>query len=305
MPFVHLDAIDLDLLKALDALLEEGSVTRAARRSRLTQPAMSRALGRLREALGDPLLVRSGRGLVPTPRAESLRPRLHEALLQLDAAVGDAPVFDPAKARRTFHIETADYGMAVVVPSLLSALAVEAPGVDVVVHPQGGDFEGALADGAIDVVVLPKRGSAVGLVWSKLLEDDHVCLVREGHPGVGRTLTLARFCALRHVLVSPALRARGAVDEALGKLGRRREIAVRVPSFLVAPRIVAETDLVAVVPRRLAELARRDVGVRALPLPLAVPSLRVSMAWHERMRRDPGHVWFRRRLLSCNAPAAP
>lgn len=304
MPFVHLDAMDLNLLKALDVLLEERNVTRAARRSGLTQPAMSRALGRLRDALGDPLLVRSGRGLAVTARAEALRPRLHEALSQLDAVVAEGPGFDPATARRTFHLETADYGMAVVVPALLSALAEEAPGIDVVVHPQSGDFEGALASGAVDVVVLPKRGGAPDLVWSKLVEDDYVCLVREGHPEAARPLTVARFCALRHVLVSPALAATGAVDQALAKLGRRRTIALRVPSFLVAPRVVAETDLVAVVPRRLAPPSDGDAGVRALPLPIAVPPLLVSMAWHERSRSDAGHAWLRRRLLASHAPRA-
>ena len=167
-----------------------------------------------------------------------------------------------------------------------------------VVHPQGADFEAALASGERDLVVLPRRGRAPGLIWTPLARDGYVCLVRRDHPRVGKTLSLRRFCELPHVLVSPALQTRGAVDAALARAGASRRIAVRVPSFLAAPLLVAQSELVAVVPRRVGEHAVRRHQLRMLPLPLEVPALEVAMAWHERSRHDPGHVWLRRVMVA-------
>lgn len=291
MPMAHVLELDLNLLKALDALLAEGSVTRAAARVGLTQPAMSRALGRLREALGDPLLVRAGRALVPTPRAVVLRPRLRAALEQLDAAVADPAPFAPARERRVFHLATADYGMAVLVPALLARLAVEAPGVSVSVQPQAPGQDEALADGRLDVLVAPRRASGPGLVWTRLFTEDFVALVGARGP---RSLSLAQYCERGHVFVSPALQHTGVVDEVLAREGRSRRIAVRVPSFLVAPLITAQSELVSTVPRRVAVQAVAQLPVRLLPLPVAVPGFTVCLAWHERARHDEGHVWFRR-----------
>ncbi len=302
MPLVHLDRLDLNLLLALDTLLEERSVTRAARRVGLTQPAMSRALSRLRASLADDLLVRSGRALAPTPRALALGPRLHRALERLEAAVVAEPRFDPAAARRTFHLATADYGMAVVVPLLLERLAVEAPQVDIVVHPQAEGDDEALADGRLDALVVPRRRSPPGFVWTELLTDDRVCLVRRDHPTVGKTLSLSQYCALGHVFVTPALQSSGIVDRALARRGLRRRVAVRVPSFLVAPLVVARSDLVATVAGRVARLFGDRFPVRALPAPVELPPVTVSLAWHERMRRDAGHVWFRRLVASLWKP---
>lgn len=294
MSLVHLYSMDLNLLLALDALLEERSVTRAAGRLGLSQPAASRALGRLRAALGDELLVRAGRALVPTPRAVAMRPELRGALERLGAAVGGAPAFDPAVARRTFHLATADYGMAVLLPPLLARLTAEAPHVDLLIHPQSGDQEAALAEGRLDLLVVPRRGAARGLVWTRLIADDFVCLVRSGHPAVGRTLSLARYVELGHVFVAPAQQPTSVVDEELARRGLSRRIAVRLPSFLAAGQVVARTGLVATLARRVAELAIGQLPVRIVPVPLELPRLTVSAAWHERVRRDPGHAWFRR-----------
>jgi DNA-binding transcriptional LysR family regulator len=300
MSFAHLYGLDLNLLLALDALLAERSVTRAARRVGLTQPAMSRALGRLRAALGDALLVRSGRGLVATPRAEALQERLHASLEQLEGAVYQAPRFAPATCRRIFHLATADYGVAVVVPPLLRRLATEAPGVGIVVHPQGGGEDEALAEGRLDALLGPRRPSARGLVWTRLFSEGFVCLVQSAR----RSLPLRAYCQAGHLFVSPALQASGVVDEALARRGLQRRIAATVPSFLVAPLLVAQTDLVATLPRRIAALFESGFAVRTLPLPIDLPSFTVSLAWHERARRDPAHAWFRRLLVEVSREEA-
>lgn len=290
--------MDLNLLLALDALVAERSVTLAARRMRLTQPAMSRALGRLREHFGDPLLVRAGRGMVLTPRAEALGPPLRQALLGLEAVVAEQPDFDPRRSRRTFTVATADYGMAVLVPPLLGRLGMEAPAVDLTVLPIPADLGGELESGRIDAVIAPKRPSAPGLVWSRLFAERNVCLVRDGHPRVGRTLSLERFCDLLHVFVSPEGRPVSVVDEALERRGLSRRIALRVGSFLVAPLVVAESDLIATTASRIAARFTGPLALRILAPPIDLPEFTLAIGWHERVRRDPGHAWFRALVAS-------
>jgi DNA-binding transcriptional LysR family regulator len=289
--------LDLNLLVALDALLRERSVTRAARRVGLTQPSMSRALGRLRLMFGDALFVRSGGGLVPTPRALALQPELREALERLASAIEDQP-FEPAVAERSFHLSTADYGMAVLAPRLTARLSAEAPSVRLVLHAQSEGDGGALVEGRLDALVLPRGPTTPGCIWTRLFSDEFVCLVRRDHPSVGTDLSLAQYCALGHVFVSPALESAGVADRALARRGLRRRVVVVVPSFLVAPVVASESDLVATVPSRIAELFVGRLPVRAVPVPLSLPAVTVSIAWHERMRRDPAHSWFRRVLVS-------
>jgi DNA-binding transcriptional LysR family regulator len=262
---VHLRQMDLNLLVALDALVEEGSVTRAARRVGLTQSAMSRALGRLRAHLGDPLLIRAGARMVLTPRAEGLGPALRGALQELEAIVTRGPTFDPASTRRTFRVATADYGMAVVVPALLGRLAVLAP----------------------------RRRSSPGLVWTRLFTERNVCLVRRNHTSVGRTLSLEAYCALPHVVVSPEGRG-SVVDEALERRGLERRVALRVPSFLVAPLVVADSDMIATTASRVARRFAEALSLRILEPPIPLPEFALALGWHERVREDPAHAWFRR-----------
>lgn len=293
----HFSGMDLNLLVALDALLAERSVTRAGQRVGLTQSAMSRALARLRDSLDDALLVRAGRDLVLTPRASALQQPLREALRQLETAVRPAPAFDPATAKRTFHISTADYGMAVAIPPLLARLQHCAPGIDLVVHPQHETFDAALAAGTFDVVMVPKRASSPGIVWTPLFSEHFSCVVREGHLVIGKKLTLKALCAVPHVFVSPGGGAHGVVDEALAKRGLQRRIALRVPSFLIAPLVVAQSDAIAMLPTRLAQQLARHLPIRVLPAPLSLPGFTVALGWHERMRDDPAHTWLRRLIV--------
>lgn len=297
MSLAHLRRMDLNLLLALHALLEERSVTRAAARLGLTQSATSRALARLRSHLDDPVLVRGGAGMVPTPRAVALGPGLRLALEQLDVLVGASHAFDPASATRTVHLATVDYAVAVLVPPLLAGVAREAPGVSVIVHPARVDTAAQLEAGGLDVAVTARRRAPAGIVWSALFEDRFVTVARRGHPRVGSTLSLERFCQLGHVVVDPEGRqGTSAVDDELGRMGRARRVVLRVPSFVAVPPVVAESDLVATLPERLARRFAEALGLHIVKTPLALAPLRVALGWHERARHDPGHVWFRRLL---------
>jgi DNA-binding transcriptional LysR family regulator len=298
MQLRHLHSLDLNLLLALDALLDERSVTRAGARLAMTQPAMSRTLGRLRDHFADGLLIRSGRELVLTPRAEELRLPLHDALLGLESVVAGAPRFEPASSRRAFTIATADYGLAVAVPPLLARFAKIASGIDLVVAPQPPDWDERLRVGALDAVLFPRRSATPGIVWSNLFAETFTCLVRRGHPLIRGALSLKQFCAVPQLFVSPAGTARSVVDEALDKKRRERRIALRMQSFLAAPLAVAQSDLLAVVPRRIAERFAEPLGLQVLAPPLAIPGFSLALAWHERMRADAGHLWFRRQLIS-------
>lgn len=301
MSLKHLRGLDLNLLLALDALLDERSVTRAATRAGVTQSGMSRSLGRLRALLKDPILVRAGGGMLLTPRAEELQPELREALRRLDAVMGREPAFDPSTARRAFRVATADYTMVVLVPALLARLEREAPGVELVAGPLPSPLEGELLSGALDVAVAPPRPSSPGMVWTRLFADRNVCIAGRGPPG--KSLSLEAYCSLPHLVVSAQGRA-SRVDEVLERRGLRRRVALRVPSFLLAPLLVARSDLVATVPARVAQRVAGPLSLRVYELPLPLPEFTVALGWHERFREDPAHAWFRRTVVAAARESA-
>jgi DNA-binding transcriptional LysR family regulator len=293
MAELNLARLDLQLLLALDALLEARSVTLAAERLRSSQPTVSRALARLRVQLGDPLLVRSGNAMTPTPRGEQLAGPLREALAGLGRALAPAAPFSPATCGRRFRLATADYGVATLVPTLLGVLGVEAPGVNLAVIPLEGPVETALERS--DVVLVPRRGAAAGVVWTRLFQEDFVCLGQRGTLGRGRAVSLELLCARPHVFVAPSGQPEGVLDARLRARGLSRRVALSVPTFLAAPPIVAQSRLVCVLPRRIARAAA-DPRLEWRELPLELPGFTLEFAWHERMRQDPEHAWFRRRL---------
>jgi DNA-binding transcriptional LysR family regulator len=297
MTDAHLAALDLNLLVHLDALLAERHVTRAARRVGLTQSAMSRSLAKLRGHLGDALLVRGAGGLVPTPRAEALRGPLRRALDDVRALLAARPVFDPASAERGFAVAMADYGEALLLPPLLARVRAAAPAVTVAALNTGRELGAALDDGHVDLAFGPQRGGGAQIVWRKLFHEDFVCLARRGHPGVGARLTLERFLALPHVAITPGNRPGTPVDEAFARQGRRRHVAVRVPTFLMAPLLVASSDLIGLYPARLARRAAELLPLALHAPPVALAGFDVFMAWHERHRHDPGHAWFRKQVI--------
>ena len=286
------DAPDLELLRLFELLHRERHLTRAAARAGLSQPAMSRALVRMRALFDDALFVRTPRGMTPTPRADALAPEV-EALLERARALVTKARFEPLTLRRTFAIATSDLVEQHLVAGVVLALARQAPSVDVAFRPLVGDAREQLESG-IDLVVGTKPTMPVGGIQQFLFDDTFLCAVRTGHPRVKKRLTLELFVELSHVQIAPRGLPGGPVDDALAALGLARRVAVRTHSFLVAPLLTARSDLVLTAPSRvLAPLAGR-LGLRTFPPPLEVPGFRIHQAWHPRLAEDAAHRWFRK-----------
>lgn len=294
------DAVDLGLLRAFDHLLAERHLTRAARKAGLSQPAMSRALARMRAVFHDPLFVRTAHGMTPTPRAEALAPEVR-ALLDGASALVRRRGFEPKTLERTFTIATPDLLDAAVLPRLAPQLE-GAPGVSVATRPVPPDVAEQLASGALDLAVAVRPAIPEACITAHLFDDHFVCVVRKDHPRVGRTLTLARFVELPHVLIAPRGVPGGAVDRALEKHGLRRRVAMLTHSFLAAPLVIASSDLVLTGPSRVLLPMAEAFGLRVLQPPLEVPSFSMHLAWHPRVHHDPAHVWFREVVRQSAAP---
>jgi DNA-binding transcriptional LysR family regulator len=296
---MNLSGLDLNLLVALDALLSERSVTRAAQRVGLSQPGMSNALGRLRRLLNDPLLVRQGATLVPTARAEALVAPVHEALELIRGAL-DAPLrFDPATDRRSFRLSCSDYSVLMLIGPLVRALAAEAPAVVVEVVPRLADAPRALANGDVDLVIEPPEIMGDADLESLRLWDDHwACCVWEGNTHVGKRMTLERYTALGHLIYSMGGAGQPVAlpDLHLGRLGIPRRIEVSVESFLLAPFLLQGTDLVTLIPKRAEAFLRRIGDIRVLESPIDLPGLVETLWWHSRSTTDPAHAWLRTRI---------
>jgi DNA-binding transcriptional LysR family regulator len=285
---VDLRGADLNLLPVLSALLLHRSVTRAARAAGLSQPAMSRALGRLRAQFGDALLLQ-GR---LTPRAEALAAPLAEALSGVSALLHAAP-FDPATERGTVRIAATDNQTMTVLPALAARLATEAPGLDVQVLPFGAGSLAELREGRLDLAFgVAGNLPATGIRQRALYADRFVSVLRAGHPAA-EDWTAARFAALDHLLVSTEGSGPGAMDRALEALGLARRVALRVPHFHAAFRIVAATALVATLPESLARREAPAHGLLLLEPPLPVPGFSVLALWGEVLDADPRNRWLR------------
>ena len=298
-----LTGVDLNLVLALDALLAERHVTRAAARLGVTQSAASHALARLRDLFGDPLLVRGPRGaMITTPRAEALAPQVHRVLVDLAGVLrGDA--FDPATTRRVFRIGASDYAELVLLPKLIERIGRLAPGIDLWVHPFDEHGDAELAAGALDAVFALPRGSArsAGSYEKVLFDEGFTCILRADHPLAGGKLTLPRYCGASHLLVAPRGSPGSLVDDALAEHGRSRRVALAVPHFLVVPYIVAGSDLVATLASRVAARFTETLGLVAMPPPVQLPRFQIAVAWHERNHHDAAHRWLREQVLAVAA----
>ncbi|MEM5446603.1 LysR family transcriptional regulator [Paraburkholderia guartelaensis] len=295
--------LDLNLLRALDALLDERNVTRAAQRLSLTQPAVSAMLTRLRESFGDPLFVRSQRGIVPTERALQLAAPLKQVLSEIEQML-QPQAFVPAEAEMTLTLASTDYALRAVVVPYLARLRETAPGVRAVIVPvQHERLQAQLESGDVDLALITPETAPADLHARRLFDERYVCVMRADHPAAQRRLTLERFCALDHALVSyEGGSLSGVTDEALARVGRTRRVAVSVNSFLVLPDLLLTSDLIAVVPSRLVKNA---AGLAVVEPPLAIPGFTKTLAWHERTHRSPGHQWARALLFeTCEALAS-
>lgn len=296
-----LSEINLNLLVALGALLDEANVTRAAERLGVTQSAMSHSLRQLRAQLGDRLLVRGPRGMLLTPRAEALRGPLRRGLGELARVVSGQVGWRPESEARVFRVAAGDYVSIRVLPPLLELLGREAPRVDIDVR--AADLRGGAAQleaGELDVLVALESSEAPGLRQRALLSDDFACLARAGHPEISGALDLDLYCRLPHVLISPRGEAGSFVDSALARRGRARRVALRVPFFLVAPLVVARSDMILTAPTCLARELAAHYPLQVLRAPLELPRFTLHMIWHERFDDDPAHRWLREAMISAS-----
>ncbi|PWR23651.1 LysR family transcriptional regulator [Zavarzinia compransoris] len=295
---------DLNLLVALEAVLAEGSVAGAARRLRLSPSAMSRTLARLREATGDPLLVRAGRGLVPTPRALELRDRVGPLVEAAAAMLRPVVPPDPSSLVRDFTLRCSDGFAESFGPALLRRIADEAPAVRLRFMAKTDKNSDLLRQGRVDLETgVLGGGQGPELRIQALFGDSFVGVVRPGHPLAQGAVGLAAYLAARHVQVARRDQGGGPVDAMLEAGGQRRDVAVTVGGFAPALALVREMDLVATVPAR--HTAALRAGLIEFPLPFAVPALSISMLWHPRNDADPGHRWLRELLRSLCAAQTP
>lgn len=283
---------DLNLLITLDVLLAEGSVAGAARRLRLSPSAMSRALARLRETMGDPLLVRAGRGLVPTPRALELRERIAQLVQEAEAVLRPVAHIELKQLVRTFTLRSSDGFVENFGPPLMARVAAEAPGVRLRFLQKPDKDSAALREGRVDLETgVIGTATAAELRVQALFRDRFVGVVRMGHALCEGEIGPARYAAGRHVFVSRRGLEKGPIDEALAQLGLAREIATIVGGFSTALALVRNSDLIASVPERHSGNLR--AGMHSFPLPVALPEFTVSMLWHPRLDADLAHRWLR------------
>ena len=289
--------IDLNLLLALDALLEEQNVTRAAKRLALTQPTVSAMLARLRKIFGDSLFVRTQHGILPTPRAAALAPALKQWLADARALVASEH-FNPATADFTASLSANDYIQSALIVPLIQRLRREAPHVRLAMRSaQLTDVPSMLADGRLDLCVTTTTEIPSPDLPSRLLyEERYICAVRSAHPLKAKAaVTLEQFCRYPHVIVSPAEgRFVGPTDQALAHIGRKRSVVLSAPGFLILPEILKTDDLIAVVPERV--LRGRMAGLRTFAPPLKIPGFSVHALWHQRVHQDSAYRWLREQL---------
>ncbi len=286
--------IDLNLLPVFDALMTSQSVTRAAQSLGLSQSAMSAALGRLRAAFDDPLFVRGARQMLPTPRARRLIAPVRGVLERIRRDVLADAGFEPALAEREFSLCLTDLGGLLFLPRLLATLRQRAPHVTLRTQQMPvPELEAALESGAVDLAIgnypdLPGR-----VYQQRLYERSYVCIVRTDHPRVGTRLNLKQYLALEHAVVRSPVRVHAAVDRALARSGLRRRVVVSVPHYLVIPHLIEKSDLVATVPREFAEVLSLYANVRAIELPVHIPSVTLRQHWHRRHHHDAANRWLR------------
>ncbi|HEU4536120.1 MAG TPA: LysR family transcriptional regulator [Polyangiaceae bacterium] len=293
--------LDLNLLVTLDALLAERNVTRAARRLGVSQPAVSMQLAKLRQALQDPLLVPGPRGMAPTSLAAALEGPLRGALQQLVQVIAPARPFDPARAELTWRLAASDYAACAIVQPLLPGLRRSAPGARLAVLPVAAPRVARQAENAeIDLGFLTLDIAPPGLRCRPLFTERYLLAGRADHPALRRRPTLAQFCRLEFAIVSPNGGGfRGTADTLLETMGLKRQVVLSVPHFLFLLSAVTHSDLVALVPSRLAAGAP---GLRVVEAPLDVPGFEMAMVWHERVHRDPAHVWLRELVVDSLPP---
>ncbi|MDH4451503.1 MAG: LysR family transcriptional regulator [Rhodoferax sp.] len=307
---INFRTFDLNLLKVFDAVMSERSLTRAAAQLHLTQPAVSNAMRRLREALDDDLLVRNGRTLEATARGQELWPAVRETLQKLQTSLAPS-VFDPALATNTFVLTMADATAAELMPGLVNMLARDAAGVSLRVLPlTTRDPRKVLEEGAADLAIghfpavvadltaRAQAGANPTFVHHRLFVGDYVCVMRKGHRLTEGEFTLDRFCAASHMLVSFSGRAFGFIDEALVSLKRTRRVVLTVNQFFTAGKVVVQSELLTVLPRHFVNVTGYADQLVIRELPFTVPPIHVDALWHQRLDGASPHAWLRSQVAA-------
>jgi DNA-binding transcriptional LysR family regulator len=311
---MNFHTFDLNLLRTFDAVMTEQNITRAAERLSTTQPAVSNALKRLREAVNDEILVRTPRGMKPTARAEEIWPTVRSALAALEGTLSPQH-FDISTAKASFRIAMADSTANLLLPQLMERVRNEAPEIDIRMVPLPGrdprpqllNADADLAVGSFPGIVAQLREGQqrdVTLHHRRLYSGEPMCIMRKGHPLAQQELTIDRYCDALHLLVSFSGSPSGPADDMLATLGRARRIALTVNQFSTAFHMVACSDLIAVVPRHLIEASEFKDQLEIKALPFQLPIVYVDMLWHERDMRHPVHKWLRETIMRVPAVAA-
>jgi DNA-binding transcriptional LysR family regulator len=303
MRMTNLRNMDLNLLIVFDAIYLERSISKAAERLNLSQPAVSNALTRLRETIGDPLFKREGRGMAPTARAKSLREPIRQALDVLERGLRPNESFEYANSEREFVIAVEDYGETVVLPRFIDWLNSAAPGIKIRIRSESAmELSRELRDGTVDLAFdyFILRGSGFNNVCA--LTESLVTLARWDNPLVGEQLSMDNFLSLSHVVIEPRRKSMPMIDLALAKRGLERKISLVVPHFLSMPAVVRSSNLIGTLPRRIAYLYADQFKLRTYTVPVHTPEFPIYMIWHDSVDKDPGHQWLRNQLLTlCNA----
>ncbi|MDQ0563201.1 DNA-binding transcriptional LysR family regulator [Rhizobium mesoamericanum] len=285
---------DLNLLPVFLALMEERSVTRAAARLGITQPALSNSLNRLRETLRDPLFIRERYGIKPTQLAEEIAPTIEAALAQLDDLVLNQQEFRPAEAERLFTLAPNSYVELVLMPALVARMRALAPGIKLRMTAFGNDLaETGVVSGTTAMVLGRIVDPPDNLVVQHLMDDGLACVVRRDHPDIGDSISREQYESLKHVNVLPPGRLRVGLFQALGQQNLKRDVAVSVTHFLAVPAMLAVTDYCATLPKLICRSLEGDLRLKVLPTPVDLGTFPVEMAWHVRYRHDPAHRWLR------------
>lgn len=290
---MRFNKLDLNLLVALDALLSEQNISRAAEKIHLSQSAMSNALARLREYFDDELLVQVGRKMEPTPRAEALREHVRDILVRVDATVAAQPEFVPAQANRLFRLLVSDYTMTTLMPHLFKLAYEQAPGIRLDLRPLIAYPHRVLERGEADLLIIPKEYSSTEHPADLLLEETFCCVVWNESPLAQGALTKERYMAASHIVVQVGDGQTALEDWFMQRLGIVRRVEASTYSFMSPPYLLVGTNRIATMHRRLAEEAARSLPIALREVPIAVPTMEQAMQWHKHRTSDPGLTWLR------------
>ncbi|MFM9434464.1 DNA-binding transcriptional LysR family regulator [Janthinobacterium sp. CG_23.3] len=303
---MHISRVDLNLFIVFEAIYDEGSITRASQKMNLTQPAISHALGRLRELFGDPLFVRRDKTMVPTPLARSIIEPVRQSLRGFELTLTGLDRFDPASAKRQFTLALRPVLEPSLLPPLMARLAANAPQVDLaVLQSERGALESELAAGTLDAaidVLVPLSGD---IRHSRIGTDNTVVLARQEHPRVGAGLDLYTYLQQEHILVSSRRRGPGFEDFELSRLGLQRRVRLRCRHYFAACRVVSQTDLVLAMPERYARVVNQQFGNQILAFPLPMPAIDNHLYWHANVEHDPANIWLREQVLAAMQGLGP